>query len=132
VDFRQWDAWSPWEGLDPAREKSYSGSEFGVGSRHAWSGNHKVGRGRMEITGAEQNVRVEIVIDFLRPVKATNTSAFVLEPSDHGTDVTWSMTGRRTVFMRATGIFRAVEAAIGRDFERGLGNLKTVVEASSR
>ncbi len=132
VDFRRWDDWSPWEDLDPTREKSYAGATTGRGARHAWSGNHKVGHGRMEITAADEPTRVDIVIDFLRPIKATNTAAFVLEPSERGTAVTWSMTGRRTLFMRATGIFRAIEAAIGRDFERGLVNLKAVVEASVR
>lgn len=131
IDFRRWDAWSPWEELDPDREKSYFGSESGVGSSHAWSGNRKVGHGRMEITAVEENARVELVIDFLAPIRATATAAFVLEPSDGRTDVTWSMTGRRTLLMRVTGISRAIEAAIGRDFERGLAGLKAVVEGST-
>src|SRR5262245_24768596 len=49
-DFRNWQAWSPWEKLDPALNRTYSGPQSGKGSAYAWQGNSKVGQGRMEIT----------------------------------------------------------------------------------
>ncbi len=130
ADFRRWASWSPWEHLAPGMNKAFSGAEAGVGARYSWSGNHKVGRGSMEITAAEAPARIEVVIDVSRPFRATNTAAIWLEPSARGTDITLSMTGERTRFMRTTGIYRAIEAAIGRDFERGLQRLKAVVEAA--
>ena len=50
VDFKQWRQWSPWEGLDPDLERTYGGSDKGVGATYDWSGNRKAGEGRMEIT----------------------------------------------------------------------------------
>ncbi len=48
-DLHQWTAWSPWEGIDPALKRSYSGAPSGKGAAYAWEGNNKVGSGRMEI-----------------------------------------------------------------------------------
>ncbi len=45
VDYHRWPSWSPWEGMDPALERTYSGSASGVGSAYAWSGNRKAGEG---------------------------------------------------------------------------------------
>src|SRR4051794_33627559 len=36
ADFHQWGAWSPWEKLDPALKRSFSGSERGAGAVYAW------------------------------------------------------------------------------------------------
>ena len=41
--FHEWTKWSPWEAVDPAMERSYSGSESGVGAKYTWSGNRKAG-----------------------------------------------------------------------------------------
>jgi hypothetical protein len=128
ADFRRWAAWSPWADLDPAMQVTYSGEDTGVGSQYAWTGNRKVGHGRMEITAAEEHSLVEVAITFEKPIRANNTAAFVLEARREGTAVTWSMAGKRTFVMRATGIHGAIEAAIGRDFERGLARLKVVAE----
>ena len=52
TDFREWQAWSPWETLDPGMQRTYSGPASGKGARYAWQGNDKVGAGRMEIIEA--------------------------------------------------------------------------------
>ena len=38
-DFRGWQAWSPFEKMDPAMKRSFSGAEKGKGAVYAWSGN---------------------------------------------------------------------------------------------
>ena len=43
--FLEWTKWSPWENVDPELNRSYSGSDAGVGAKYAWSGNRKAGRG---------------------------------------------------------------------------------------
>src|SRR4051794_36474907 len=48
-DFRQWRAWSPWEDRDPGLQRSFSGTPSGEGAVYQWTGNKKVGSGRMEI-----------------------------------------------------------------------------------
>ena len=129
IDFRNWADWSPWEGMDPNVDKTYSGAESGIGSHYAWSGNRKVGQGTMEITEAKENSSIEIALEFIKPFKASNTTVFTLEPEGGGTTVTWLMTGRKTFMTRVMGIFRSMDSMIGPDFEKGLATLKTVAEA---
>ena len=38
-DFHQWERWSPWENIDPAIRRSYSGAASGKGAVYEWSGN---------------------------------------------------------------------------------------------
>ena len=73
-DFRRWTAWSPWEGLDPELQRTFSGAASGVGSVYEWQGNRKVGKGRMEITRADAPGRLIIKLDFLKPFEAHNTA----------------------------------------------------------
>ena len=49
-DFRQWRAWSPYEEMDPAMERTLSGAASGKGAVYAWRSAGKPGEGRMEIT----------------------------------------------------------------------------------
>src|SRR3954462_2362135 len=48
-DLRRWEAWSPWAKIDPACKMTYEGAPSGVGAIVSWSGNNKVGEGRMTI-----------------------------------------------------------------------------------
>jgi hypothetical protein len=127
-DFREWQSWSPWEGLDPDLERTFTGPETGVGSHYAWAGNKKAGAGTMEITGSTPS-RVEIALEFLAPFRASNVTTFDLAPAGAGaTRVTWHMTGNRGAVMGLMGRLY-FDRAIGKDFERGLAQLKAVSEA---
>ena len=128
VDFRRWAAWSPWDAMDPDMDKTYSGADSGTGATYAWSGNRKVGQGRVEITGTEASSYVAIALEFLKPFKATNTTEFTLRPEGDNTEVTWAMTGQKTLMTRIMGIFKSMDAMVGPDFEKGLTQLKSVVE----
>lgn len=125
-DFHEWEHWSPWEGLDPNLERTFTGPEQGVGSHYAWQGNKKVGQGSMEITSSTPE-RIEIALEFLRPFKASNVTTFDLIPEGDGTRVVWRMTGDRNLFMEVLGkLF--FDRAIAKDFDKGLGALKASAE----
>jgi hypothetical protein len=125
-DFRQWRAWSPWEEVDPDLRRDYSGPESGVGSRYAWRGNKRAGQGTMEILESDPS-KVVVDLRFLKPFRAENITRFDLAPAGDGTDVTWTMTGRRNPVMQLAG--RAFfDRAIGKDFEKGLSRLKAAAE----
>lgn len=44
-DFHKWEAWSPWEKLDPALKRTFEGASAGTGSIYSWIGNSQVGEG---------------------------------------------------------------------------------------
>ena len=125
-DFRAWQQWSPWEGLDPDLQRTFTGPERGVGSHYEWSGNKKAGHGTMEIIESTPHA-VVVDLRFLKPFEATNITRFDLTPTGAGTDVVWTMTGERGAVMSLMGKLY-FDKAIGKDFEKGLAQLKAVAE----
>jgi hypothetical protein len=130
-DLHRWQAWSPWEKIDPAMQRTYSGAAKGPGAIYNWSGNNKAGEGRMEITGLEAPNSLDIKLDFTRPMKAHNTIAFKLDAKDGGTQVTWIMLGASNLMSKVMGLFFNMDKLVGGDFEKGLANLKAVTEAKA-
>ena len=127
-DFHNWAAWSPWEKLDPNLQRTYSGAPSGKGAVYEWTGNKKVGTGRMEIKDTQAPRLVNIALDFLKPFKASNTTDFTLVPSGSGTKVTWAMIGSSPFPMKVFGLFMNMDEAVGKDFAKGLESLKAVCE----
>lgn len=127
-NFHAWREWSPWEGLDPALVRTYSGPDHGVGAAYAWEGNKKVGKGRMEITGRDEPTRVRIRLDFIAPFEAHNVAEFTLTPDGAGTRVNWTMTGPTPFMNKLVGTFMNFEAMVMKDFEKGLAQLKAAAE----
>lgn len=128
ADFHRWEAWSPWEKLDPALQRTHSGAASGVGAVYEWLGNKKVGQGRMEITDASPPTRLRIQLDFLKPFEAHNITTFALTPSGSATSVSWVMEGTNTFMGKLMGMVLDMDKLIGKDFEAGLANLKAEVE----
>ena len=130
ADFRRWQAWSPWERIDPTLQRTYSGAPSGRGAVYEWSGQGKAGAGRMEILDAPVPSRVAIRLDFIKPFAARNSTVFSLVPQGEGTEVTWTMTGPSPFMARVMSVFMNLEGMVGRDFEAGLANLKAVSEGA--
>jgi uncharacterized protein YndB with AHSA1/START domain len=131
ADFHRWSEWSPWEDLDPAMQRTFSGAESGVGAVYEWSGNRKAGQGRMEITAADAPSHVEVTLQFLKPNKSSNTTTFELDASGDGTHVTWRMVGPKTFMTRIMGIFTSMDKMVGPDFEKGLERLSAAARAKT-
>jgi uncharacterized protein YndB with AHSA1/START domain len=128
ADFHQWLNWSPWEGRDPALKRTYSGAERGKGAVYAWEGNKNVGSGRMEILEASAPSTVVIKLDFLKPFEAHNTAEFTMMPQGGATNVIWVMQGPAPFLSKVMQVFMNMDRMIGKDFETGLANLKTLTE----
>jgi hypothetical protein len=126
-DFRGWEAWSPWEKLDPAMKRSYSGAPSGKGAVYSWQGNGDVGHGRLEITEAAP-ARVAMNLDFIKPFEASNKVEFLLAPKGGATEVTWSMNGAVPYMAKIVHLFLDMDAMVGTQFETGLANLKRISE----
>jgi hypothetical protein len=130
-DLHQWPAWSPWEKLDPNLKRTYAGAPAGAGAVYSWSGQKQVGEGRMTITESRPSELIRFNLEFFKPFKATNTALFTFTPQAGQTNVTWSMEGRKNFMFKAMGLFCNLDKMVGRDFEKGLANLKVVVESSA-
>ncbi len=129
VDLRRWEAWSPWEDLDPDIHRTYGGAASGVGAWYEWDGNRKAGKGRMEIIDADEST-IRIDLQFLKPFKSHSNTVFELQPEGHGTLVTWSMVGPHSAMSRIMGLFVPMDKMVGPDFEKGLARLKADAETA--
>jgi len=127
-DFRRWDAWSPWEKKDPAMKRTFGATTTGKGAVYSWEGNKEVGQGRMEIAESSPPSKLAIKLDFTEPFKAHNLIEFSLEAKGESTNVTWAMHGPSPYMAKLMQVFVSMDGMVGKDFEEGLANLKTVVE----
>ena len=127
ASLRAMDAWSPWVRMDAQLKVSYAGPERGVGARSSWQGP-EMGEGRLSVTAAEPGREVEMKLEMLSPMEATNRILFTLVPVSDGTRVTWRMEGRNGFVGKALGLFVDVDDMVGGPFEQGLATLKGLVE----
>ena len=128
-DFHRWEAWSPWEKVDPGMKRTYSGAEKGLGAIYAWQGDSNVGSGRMEVVEAASPSRVVIKLDFIEPFEGHNTAEFTLNPAGDSTQVTWMMYGPNTYLGKLMSVLFDFDTMIGEQFESGLAQMKSAAEA---
>lgn len=127
-DFHRWEAWSPWAKLDPAMKQTYEGASSGTGAVYSWAGNDDVGEGRMTILESRPGESVRIKLEFLKPFAQTNQTDFTFKGEGAGTSITWTMTGKKNFVSKAFCMFMDMDKMVGADFEKGLAQMKAVVE----
>jgi hypothetical protein len=131
-DFHKWDAWSPWEKIDPALKRTFEGPSAGTGALYRWVGNNKVGEGSMTITESRPSDLIRIKLEFLKPFKATNIAEFTFKAEGNQTAVTWSMFGKNNFMAKAVHLFMNMDKMVGGQFEQGLAQMKSVAETAPR
>ena len=127
-EWNQWFGWSPYEKVDPAMKRRFSGPAAGKGAVYEFEGNSQVGAGRLEILESMPPSRIAIQLDMRKPIEGHNLVEFTLQPEGGTTRVTWTMTGNSVYLSKLIGIFLNMDRMIGKDFEDGLDNLKAVAE----
>ncbi len=128
ANFAEWQKWSPWEGLDPNLQRTFTGPASGVGAHYAWSGNKKAGQGTMEIT-ADTGTQVDIALSFEKPWKAQNKVVIALKPVGDSVEASWTMSGENKGFAALFSKRFNMDAMLGKDFEKGLAQLKAAAES---
>jgi hypothetical protein len=131
-DFKKMDAWSPWLKMDPNVKVTHEGAVAGVGAIENWDGDKNIGAGRMTIIESRLNELIRLKLEFFRPFAATNSADFTFEPQAGGTMVTWAMMGKYNFMTKAMGLFMNMDKMIGGNFEKGLAELKRIVESEAR
>ncbi|MEO7538752.1 MAG: SRPBCC family protein [Pyrinomonadaceae bacterium] len=129
-NFHKWEAWSPWARIDPAMKSFYSGPESGVGAVYEWSGNDEVGRGKMAIAESGPGELIKIDLDFIEPFASKTVTEFRFKPNGDKTDVTWTMSGKKDFVTKAVCLVMDMDKMVGPDFEKGLAQMKPVVETA--
>ncbi|MFM0730617.1 SRPBCC family protein [Paraburkholderia sediminicola] len=128
-DMHQFNRWNPFLRKDPATQGTYSGAPSGKGARYGWQ-SEKIGVGQMEIVDTTAPSSVTMKLDFLKPFEAHNMAEFELKPEAGATQVTWAMHGPAPFLSKLMQVFVSMDKMVGKDFEDGLSNLKTLAEAN--
>lgn len=126
TDLNEYVKWNPFPEGDPTNTANISGQ--GVGSTLIWKGN-KTGEGKMTITSVEPEQKVGVKMEFYKPMSGEGMVYWITKAkSDAKTEMTWTFDQELTYFKRYFGLF--MDAMMGKHFEKGLSNYKTLVEAS--
>lgn len=124
--FRRFNEWSPWFAADPQAKYTYEGPAEGVGASMRWSGNQAVGTGSQRITGSRAPEQVIVALDFGgHPSVATYT---LVAEGGNATRLTWAFDTEHGYNPISRWFGLLFDRMIGADYERGLGQLKTVLE----
>ena len=128
-DLRCMNARNPFLKMDPKAKVSYEGCTSGVGAVCTWDGDQNIGAGRQTIVESQPSERVRMKLEFYRPFSGVNDVEFTFVPEAANTIVTWSMVGKLSFIPRLVGIFMSMEKVCGTSFEKGLADVKMIVEA---
>jgi len=126
-DFHKWMAWSPYEKFDPGMKREFSGATEGKGAKYAWDGNGKAGAGTMEVLETS-TAGVKIDLRFTQPFKNECIANFVFTSQGAATKITWSLDGPSMFMGKVMSVFMNMDKMIGKDFEAGLADLKSIME----
>lgn len=117
--------WNPFPEGDPTNQVNVVGD--GVGSYLVWKGE-KTGEGKMTITNIDPEKKIDIKMEFYQPVSGDGVVQWLTSSkSDSTTEMTWSFEQDLSYFKRFFGV---MSFFMGKHFDKGLLNFKTLVEAS--
>ena len=129
-DLHKWDSWSPWAKLDPKAKIGFEGAPSGEGAVFTWSGNDKIGEGRMTVVESRPNDLIKINVDFKRPFEGSSISKFTFKPEGNQTIVSWNFSGRHGFIAKAMCLIMNGKEMLGGELEKGLTQLQNVVQST--
>ena len=122
--------WSPWRDLDPDLVSSFSETTTGPGAWYRWSGNDDVGEGVQTIVSVAPNQTVQ-EIHFIRPFDDVANSTISWTGDDARVTVSWSFDQEAGMMTKAANLVLDIEGMLAKDYDRGLADLKPMVEAAA-
>ncbi|MCX6128107.1 MAG: SRPBCC family protein [Proteobacteria bacterium] len=126
TDLHEYVKWNPFPEGDPTNQADVSG--IGIGSSLIWKGE-KTGEGKMTITDIEPEKKISVNMEFFKPMAGVGTVYWTTSAkSETQTELVWSFEQDFSYFGRYFGLF--MESMMGKHFEKGLLNFKSLIEAS--
>jgi hypothetical protein len=124
------DNFSVWAMMDPSMKKYFRGTDGNPGFVSGWeSTNKKVGKGEQEIKDVTDGEKIDYEIRFIEPfagIARASMETDSLSPDE--TRVTWQFDSRMKYPMNLMLLFMNMDKMVGNDLEKGLVNLKQVLE----
>ena len=127
-DLRAFNRWSPWTAVGTRYD--FDGPDSGVGARMSWrSDDPEAGAGTQEIVVSRPNEEVAMRLDF--GPQGMAQAAFLLEPADRGTQVTWTFAYEVGNDLIGRYIGQIMKGMVGEKYEEGLARLKRLAETGN-
>jgi hypothetical protein len=124
--------WGPWMETDPGAKMNYSGPDAGVGAKTSWDSTGQLGTGSATIVESVPNEKIGIALEYSKPFVMTQHSDYLLKAAGNQTLVTWRVTGKNNFAGRLMCSFFNMDKMVGGMFEKGLQNLKRLVEVNPK
>ena len=121
---------SVWSSIDPNMKTEFRGTDGTIGFISAWeSDNKNVGKGEQEILKIMDGERIDYEIRFIKPFASTSKAYIsTTTVNDYQTKVHWEFTGKMKYPTNLMLLFMNMEKMVGGDLDKGLQNLKSVLE----
>lgn len=124
---RNQDNYSVWNRRYPNKTIDTKGTDGTVGFVYSW--NDKESVGEQEITKITDGERIDMALRFKVPFEGNDQAYLITEPvSDSQTKVRWGFNGKMKYPMNLMLLFMNMEDMLGKDMEKGLSDLKVILE----
>lgn len=124
--FRNFRVWSPWAGMNA--DIRIEGEDGALGAVYYWTGEDKVGSGSMVLKAVAPQ-RLDFEVSTEKPYRSTSPTWFTFEADSNQTLATWAFHIHISFPWNGLAMFTDVNTYVGKDFERGLENLKRHCES---
>ncbi|HAH23674.1 MAG TPA: polyketide cyclase [Prolixibacteraceae bacterium] len=121
---------SVWAKADPNMKKVFTGEDGAVGCVSSWDSKVKdVGKGEQKIIKIADGERIDYELHFIEPFESTDYAYMTTEAvTDNQTKVKWGFNGKMKYPMNLMMLCMNMEKMLAPDLEKGLGNLKSILE----
>jgi len=122
-----------WQKKDPNISIKTSGTDRTVGFISSWDSKvEDVGKGEQEIMKIIDGKLIETEIRFKRPMEVTSQVFLELtEVSENSCTVSWRFEGESPYPFNILALFMNMDEEIGPDLDKGLKNLKIILESQN-
>ncbi|MFM6977083.1 MAG: SRPBCC family protein [Sphingobacteriaceae bacterium] len=128
LDMRNFKQWDPWSKMEPGMQTNIMGTIGQPGYTYAWKGD-KVGKGKLELVNTMPNQLIAQELTFYMPEPSVHQSNLYFESNEvNATKVTWTFEGKNNSFFERWLYVLMMNRMIGKDYQDGLKNLKTILE----
>ncbi|MCX7547085.1 SRPBCC family protein [Xanthomarina sp. F1114] len=131
IDFKNWEAWSPWIEKAPETVVTLGDKTSGIASSYAWVNDD--GPGQMKTTKTTSNSSIDQILQF-GDFQSTDVHWDFNPKNKNKTEVSWKISSDNIPFkLKAYAIFTGgFDEMIGPDIEKGLEKLDSVIQASMK
>lgn len=122
-----------WQKKDPKIDIKTTGTDGTVGFISSWDSKmEEVGKGEQEIKEIVDDKLIATEIRFIRPMETTSQAYLeISEESANSSTVEWKLEGGSPYPWNIFALFMDMDKEIGPDLDKGLKNLKSILESQN-